>query len=116
MVTRKNNINNNKNENDNSNNNNNKKKVEIDPNEKKKHTSKRLKNGNGRERKLKAEIKELRQLIARTSCEIYQRMQRRKGTPKEKKILKQLKKTLNETEPTTSVLIKHKERWINKLR
>ena len=31
----------------------------IDPNEKKKHTSKRLKNGNRRERKLKVEIKEL---------------------------------------------------------
>ena len=32
------------------------------------------------------------------------------------KILKQLKKTMNETEPTTSVLMKHKERWIDKLR
>ena len=38
----------------------NEKKMEIDPNENKKHTSKRLKNGNRRERKLKTEIKELR--------------------------------------------------------
>ena len=42
--------------------------------------------------------------------------QRRKGTPKEKKILKQLKKTMNETELTTSILTKHKEKWIDKLR
>ena len=46
------------------------KKIEIDPNEKKKHTSKILKNGNRRKRKLKAEIREMRQLIARTSNEI----------------------------------------------
>ena len=49
------------------------KKMEIYPNKKKKHTSKRLQNGNRRERKLKAEIKQLRQLIARTSNEMYQR-------------------------------------------
>ena len=47
------------------------KKMEIDPNEKKKHTSKRLQNCKKRERKLKAEINQLRQLIARTSNEIY---------------------------------------------
>ena len=80
------------------------KKMGIDPNEKKKHARRRLKNSNRRERKLKAEIKELRQLIARNSNEINWRKQRRKGTPKEKKILKQLKKTLNETELTISIL------------
>ena len=90
------------------------KKMGIDPNEKK--NTKRLKNGNKRERKLEVEIKELRQLIARTSNEIYRRKQRRKGTPKDKKILKQLKKTMNETEPTTSVLMKHKELWIDEIR
>ena len=77
---------------------------------------KREQNGNRRERKLKAEIKQLRQLIARTSNEIYRRKQRRKGTPKEKKILKQLKETMHETELTTSVLTKHKEVWIDKIR
>ena len=35
----------------------------IDPNEMKKHISKRLQNGNRRERKLKPEIKQLRQLL-----------------------------------------------------
>ena len=92
------------------------KKMGIDPNEKKKHTSKRLQNGNRRERKLKTEIKQLRQLIARTSNEIYWRKQQRTYTPKEKKILTQLKKKINETELTTSVLMKHKEVWIGKLR
>ena len=77
---------------------------------------KREQNGNRRERKLKAKIKQLRQLIARTSNEIYRRKQRRKGTPKEKKILKQLKETMHETELTTSVLTKHKEVWIDKIR
>ena len=51
------------------------KKMGIDLKEKKKHTSKRLQNGNRREGKLKAEIKQLRQLIARTSNEIYERKQ-----------------------------------------
>ena len=92
------------------------KKMVVEPNEKKKHTSKRFQNRNRRERKLQAEIKQLRQLIARTSNEIYWRKQRRKGTPKEKKILKQLKKTMNETELTTSFLLKHKEVWIYRLR
>ena len=80
------------------------KKIGIDPNEKKKHTSKISKNGNKRERKLKAEIKEPRQLIARTISEIYRRKQRKMGKPKKKKILKQLKITMNETE-LTSVLM-----------
>ena len=64
---------------------------------------------------MKAEIKQLRQLIARTSNEIYRRKQQRKGTPKEKRILKQLKETMNETKLTTSVLTKQ-EAWIDKLR
>ena len=55
-------------------------------------------------------------MIARTSNDIYRKKQRRKGTPKEKKILKQLKKTMHETELTASVLTKHKEVWIDKLR
>ena len=92
------------------------KKMDIDPNDKKKRTSERLQNGSRRERKLKAEIKQQRQLIARTSNEIYRGKQRRKGTPKEKKILKQLKKTMNKTELTTSVLMKYKEVWTDKLR
>ena len=80
------------------------KKIGIDPNGKKKHTSKISENANKRERKLKAEIKELRQLNARTINEIYRRKQRKMGTPKKKKILKQLKIIMNETE-LTSVLM-----------
>lgn len=72
-----------------------KKKMGIDPNEKKKHTSKRLKSGSKREIKWKAEIKEMRQLITRTSNEIYWRKQQWSGTPKEKKILKQIKEKIN---------------------
>ena len=40
-----------------------KKKMGIDPNEKKKHTSKRLKNGNRRERKLKEKREEKRKKV-----------------------------------------------------
>ena len=46
---------------------------------------------NCRERKLKKEIKELRQKIAKTSNELYRRKQRRKATAKEKAILKELR-------------------------
>ena len=51
--------------------------------------------GNGRERKLQKEIKELRQNIARASNEIHLRKQRRKATLKEKKILKQLNEKMH---------------------
>ena len=37
-------------------------------------------------------------------------------TKTEEKILKQLKKTMNETEPTATVLMKPKKGWIEKLR
>ena len=83
---------------------------------KKKHTSKKLKNRNRRGRKLKAEIKELRPLIAKNSNEIYLRKQRRKGTSNKKKILKQFKKTMDKTELTIPVLMKRKKGWINKLK
>ena len=43
------------------------KKMSMDPNEKKKHASKRLKNGSRRERKLKTNIKGLRQLEKTTN-------------------------------------------------
>ena len=46
--------------------------------------------GNRRERKLKKEIKELHQIVAKTSNELYRR-QRRKATKKEKEIIKELR-------------------------
>ena len=63
-------------------------------------------NGNRRERKLKAEMKKLRQQIARASNEIHvrRRTEKRKATTKEKKLLKQLQKLMNGVESTTRTL------------
>ena len=68
------------------------KKMGIDPNGKKKHTSKKLKNENRRGRNLKAEIKELRQLTARTSNEIYQRKQKKRAHQKRRRYLNNSRK------------------------
>ena len=45
---------------------------------------------NRREQKLKKEIKELRQIVAKTRNELYRRRQQRKATKKEKEIIKKL--------------------------
>ena len=71
--------------------------------------------GNRRERKLKKEMKELRQNIARVSSEIHQRKQRRKATLKEKKILKELKEKTHKEAATCNLRIV-KEQWVDKLR
>ena len=71
--------------------------------------------GNRREGKLRKEMKELRQNIARASNEIHQRKQRRKATLKEKKILKELKEKMGK-EATTCKLRIVKEQWVDKLR
>ena len=47
--------------------------------------------GNRRERKLKTEIKELRQIVAKTKNELYRKKQRKKATKKEKEIIKELR-------------------------
>ena len=47
--------------------------------------------GNRRERKLKKEIKDLCQIVAKTSNELYRRRQRRKATKKKKDIIKELR-------------------------
>ena len=55
-------------------------------------TAKKAANGgNRRERKLKKEIKELRQWIARTNSELLRRKSKEKGNKEKKEILKQLK-------------------------
>ena len=46
--------------------------------------------GNRPERKLKKKIKELRQIVAKTSNELCRRRQRRKATKKEKETIKEL--------------------------
>ena len=66
--------------------------VESDKGERKKKSA----NGeNRREQKLKKEIKELCQIVAKTSNELYSRRQQRKATKKEKEIIKELKVLVN---------------------
>ena len=77
---------------------------------------KRLTNGdNRRERKLKKEIKQLRQVIAKASNELYQRRTRRKATKKEKKIIKELKASTGK-ETTSYNLRNTREQWLDTLR
>ena len=75
-----------------------------------------IKGGNRRERKLRREIKTLRQCIARTSNEIHRRKVNRKQTKKEKRILKELSANLEEGKTSTSNLRKAKEEWLDELR
>ena len=67
-------------------------------------------------RKLKAEMKKLRQQIARTSNEIFQRNQKRKETAKEKELLNEIKKLMGGVDPRTRIFKGYKESWIDKLR
>ena len=76
----------------------------------------KLSNGIRRERKLKPEIKRLRQQIARTSNGIYQITQKRKATAKEKGLMNELKKLMCGVDPTTRMFKEYKESWIDKLR
>ena len=62
--------------------------VESDKDERKKKSAN---GGNRRERKLKNEIKELCEIVAKTSDESYRRRQHRKATRKEKEIIKELR-------------------------
>ena len=57
-----------------------------------------------RERKLKVEMKRLRQQIARTSNEIYRRTRKRKATAKGREQLNELKKLMGGVESTTRML------------
>ena len=84
--------------------------------EKKYKVKRKPTNGNRRERKLKAQMKELRQRIARANNELYRGRQKRKATKMEKKLLKQLTSIMDGCEPTTSTIRMYKEQWIDKLR
>ena len=66
--------------------------VEKDKDERKKQGAN---GGNRRERKLKKKIKELHQIVAKTSNELYRRRQRRKATKKESEIIKKLRVLIN---------------------
>ena len=77
---------------------------------------KRLTNGdNRRELKLKKEIKQLRQVVAKVSNELYRRRMRRKATKKEKKIIKELKASIGK-ETTSYNLRNAREQWLDTLR
>ena len=73
-------------------------------------------NGNRRERKLKAEMKRLRQDIARAGNELHRRKQRRKATKREKEIINQLRANMDGKEVTSGNLRAAKEQWLDKLR
>ena len=75
-----------------------------------------LTNGdNRRERKLKKEIKQLRQVVAKASNELYRRRTQRKTTNKEKKIIKELKASIGKD--TTSYNLRNaREQWLDTLR
>ena len=62
--------------------------VENDSGERKKKSAV---GGNRQERKLNKEIKELHQIVAKMSNELYRRRQQRKATKKEKEIIKKLR-------------------------
>lgn len=84
----------------------------VSPKEKKRV----VKGGNRRERKLKSEIKILRQRIARASNEIHRRKVNRKQTKKEKKILQELSTCLEGGEASTCNIINAREKWLDELR
>ena len=88
------------------------------------HRKNKPSNGNKSGKKLKIEMKRLRQQIARTNNEIYGRTQKRKATNKEKGLLNELKKLngwgrsnlMGGVDPTTRMLKEYKESWTDKLR
>ena len=88
----------------------------VKPRERNDNRGRKAAGGNRRERKLKADMKELRQNIARTGNELYRRNQQRKASAKEKKILKDLKTKMNNKDVTSRNLRTAKEQWIDKLR
>ena len=76
----------------------------------------KAKGGNRRERKTKCEMKELRQWIARISNELQRRKEHRRATWKEKNLLKELKVRIQGKKTTTTALMIHREKLLDKLR
>ena len=86
--------------------------VEGDQGDRKK---KNANGGNRPDRKLKKEIKELCQNVAKTSTELSRRRQQRKVTKKEKEIIKELI-FLTEKDTTNYNVRNAREQWLDKLR
>ena len=78
--------------------------------------AKKAEGGNRRERKPMAEMKELRQDVARAGNELHRRKQQRKSTKKEKRIMKELGTKMSGKEATSKNLRIVKEQWLDKLR
>ena len=70
-------------------------------------------NGNRRECKLKAEMKQLRQKIARISNAMHRRKEKRKAMKREKRNLADLKKQMGGVTTTNAALASYKEIWID---
>lgn len=90
--------------------------IGVKPKEKDQQRAKKAEGGNRRERKLKADMKILRQDIARASNELHRRRQQRQATKKEKEIIKHLKEKMEGKEVTPANLMAAREKWVDKLR
>ena len=88
----------------------------VKPKERNENGARKAEGGNRRERKLKTEMKRLRQDIARAGNELHRRKQQRKATKKEKEIIKHLRTSMNGQEVTPKNLRVVKEQWLDKLR
>ena len=86
--------------------------VESDKGERKKKSAN---GGNIWEQKLKKEIKELHQIVAKTSNELYRRRQQRKAAKKEKEIIKEFR-VLVDKDTTNYNLRNTRDLWLDKLR
>ena len=87
----------------------------IKPKEGHENRPKKAQGGNMRERKLKAEIKEMRQDVARAGNEFHRQKQQKKSTKKENRIMKELGTKINGKEVTSKNLRIVKEQWLEKL-
>ena len=84
----------------------------VKPKERNKNGARNAEGGNRRERKLRTEMKRLRQDIARAGNELHRRKQQRKATKKEKEIIKHLRTSMNGQEVTPKNLRVVKEQWL----
>ena len=86
--------------------------LESDSSERKKKSAN---GGNRGEQKLEKQIKELHQIVAKMSNELYRRRQPRKATKKEKEIIKK-SRALIDNDITNFNLRNAREQWLDKLR
>ena len=74
-----------------------------------------MKEADGNESERRESKSELRQIVAKTRNELYRRRQQRKGTKKEKEIIKKLR-VLIDKDTTNYNLRNAREQWLDKLR